>query len=60
VANGHIEVGGECYDSRECTPGLLCTLEGRCSEGAIDAPCHDDDDCIGMTVCVGGACAAAP
>ena len=56
VEDGVNEPGEVCYGSRDCRPGLLCTLTGRCSAGALGDPCRDDDDCLG--VCVAGACGA--
>lgn len=49
--------GAECYGSRDCEPGLLCTLDGRCSAGLGGDGCRDSDDCAGNLTCTaGGTC----
>ena len=56
-AEAPVAAGGECYGSRDCERGLLCTLDGRCSAGAVGDACRDDDDCTGNLTCTGsGTC----
>ena len=52
-----VAVDGECWGTRDCERGLLCTLDGQCSAGVAGDACRDDDDCAGNLTCTAaGGC----
>ena len=40
-----VSQNGECWGSRDCEPGLLCTRTGYCQLGAAGDPCVEPEDC---------------